>query len=234
MIAAPLISIEGVSKTYRMGTARVDALKNVSCRIGEGEYVAIVGPSGSGKSTLMNVIGCLDTPSGGTYRLAGELVSGLDDERLAAVRNSRIGFVFQTFNLLPRLTALDNVAMPLTYAGLRKSARRERAWRAIERVQLKERALHRPNELSGGERQRVAIARALVANPSIVLADEPTGNLDQKVGREIIALFEALNVQHGVTMIMVTHDRELAARARRRIEILDGEIIADSGERSGG
>jgi len=228
MTAAPLIAIEGVSKTYLMGGTRVDALRRVSCTIAAGEYVAIVGPSGSGKSTLMNVIGCLDSPTGGTYRLAGETVSGLDDERLASVRNRRIGFVFQTFNLLPRMNALDNVAMPLAYAGLPKKARRERAQQAIELVQLTDRMAHTPAELSGGERQRVAIARALVNDPSIVLADEPTGNLDRKVGREIIALFEDLNAKKGVTLILVTHDRELAVRAGRRLELLDGEIVLDT------
>jgi putative ABC transport system ATP-binding protein len=212
-----------------MGGARVDALRAVSCTIDAGDYVAIVGPSGSGKSTLMNVIGCLDTPSSGTYRLAGQTVSGLDDEQLAAVRNRRIGFVFQTFNLLPRMNALDNVAMPLTYAGLGKKARRARALEAIELVQLTDRMGHTPAELSGGQRQRVAIARALVNDPSIVLADEPTGNLDTKVGREIIALFEDLNARKGVTLVLVTHDRELAMRARRRLELLDGEIVLDTG-----
>ena len=229
----PLIAIEGVSKTYLMGGTRVDALRNVSCTIAAGEYVAIVGPSGSGKSTLMNVIGCLDSPTAGTYRLAGETVSGLDDERLASVRNRRIGFVFQTFNLLPRMNALDNVAMPLTYAGLSKKARRERAQQAIELVQLTDRMAHTPAELSGGQRQRVAIARALVNDPSIVLADEPTGNLDRKVGREIIALFEDLNAKKGVTLILVTHDRELAVRAGRRLELLDGELVLDSGSSGG-
>ena len=229
MTAQPLIAIEGVSKTYLMGGARVDALRSVSCTIDAGEYLASVGPSGSGKSTLMNIIGCLDSPSAGTYRLAGQTVSGLDDGELAAVRSRRIGFVFQTFNLLPRMTALDNVAMPLTYAGLGKKQRRERALQAIELVQLTDRMGHTPGELSGGQRQRVAIARALVNDPSIVRADEPTGNLDTKVGREIIALFEDLNARKGVTLVLVTHDRELAMRAHRRLEILDGEIVLDTG-----
>jgi putative ABC transport system ATP-binding protein len=210
-----------------MGGARLDALRDVSMDISDGEYVSIVGPSGSGKSTLMNIIGCLDTPTAGSYHLAGDLVSGMNDEELAAVRSRRIGFVFQTFNLLPRMTALDNVAMPLGYAGLGRAERRERACAALELVQLTDRRDHRPSELSGGQRQRVAIARALVNSPSLILADEPTGNLDQKVGREIITLFEKLNADRAVTLIMVTHDRELAMRSARRVELLDGGVVVN-------
>jgi putative ABC transport system ATP-binding protein len=227
MPGEPLIRLEDIWKTYLMGGARVDALKKVTCEVKHGEYLAIVGPSGSGKSTLMNVIGCLDTPSEGRYYLSGELVSNLDDERLAEVRSRRIGFVFQTFNLLPRLSALDNVALPLAYANIARRDRRTLALEAVDLVQLNDRKDHRPSELSGGQRQRVAIARALVNKPSLILADEPTGNLDQKVGREIIALFENLNRDRGVTLILVTHDRELAVRAKRRLELLDGELVAD-------
>ena len=224
-----MIEIRDISKVYRMGTNEVHALRGVDLDVAEGAYLAIVGPSGSGKSTLMNVIGCLDTPSAGSYRLGGELVSNMRDDALAAVRNRQIGFVFQTFNLLPRQSALDNVALPLLYAGLGRRERRLRAQEALARVDLADRAHHKPSELSGGQRQRVAIARALVNRPSILLADEPTGNLDQKVGREIIDLFERLNADEGVTLVMVTHDRELAALARRQVEIVDGLIVRDTG-----
>jgi putative ABC transport system ATP-binding protein len=198
----------------------------VSLRIDPGEYVAIIGPSGSGKTTLMNLIGCLDSPTRGGYRLDGEEVSVLDDDALSAIRNQKIGFVFQTFNLLPRATALDNVALPLTYAGFGRRQRREAAARALARVELTDRSHHRPDQLSGGQRQRVAIARALVNQPSLLLADEPTGNLDQKTGHEIVRLFERLNAD-GMTVVLVTHDPELARRARRRVHILDGLIDAD-------
>jgi putative ABC transport system ATP-binding protein len=224
-----MIEIRDITKVYRMGTNEVHALRGVDLDVAEGAYLAIVGPSGSGKSTLMNVIGCLDTPSAGSYRLSGELVSNMRDDALAAVRNRQIGFVFQTFNLLPRQSALDNVALPLLYAGLGRRERRLRAQEALARVDLADRAHHKPSELSGGQRQRVAIARALVNRPSILLADEPTGNLDQKVGREIIDLFERLNADEGVTLVMVTHDRELAALARRQVEIVDGLIVRDTG-----
>jgi len=224
-----MIEIRDITKVYRMGANEVHALRGVDLDVAEGAYLAIVGPSGSGKSTLMNVIGCLDTPSAGTYHLGGELVSNMRDDALAAVRNRQIGFVFQTFNLLPRQSALDNVALPLLYAGLGRRERRLRAQEALARVDLAERAGHKPSELSGGQRQRVAIARALVNRPSILLADEPTGNLDQKVGREIIDLFELLNADEGVTLVMVTHDRELAALARRQVEIVDGLIVRDTG-----
>ncbi len=224
-----MIEFREITKVYRMGTNEVHALRGVDLDVAAGAYLAIVGPSGSGKSTLMNVIGCLDTPTAGTYRLSGELVSNMRDDALAAVRNRQIGFVFQTFNLLPRQSALDNVALPLLYAGLGRRERRLRAQEALARVDLAERAHHKPSELSGGQRQRVAIARALVNRPSILLADEPTGNLDQKVGREIIDLFERLNADEGVTLVMVTHDRELASLAQRQVEIVDGLIVRDTG-----
>ena len=224
-----MIEFREITKVYRMGMNEVHALRGVDLDVAAGAYLAIVGPSGSGKSTLMNVIGCLDTPSAGTYRLSGELVSNMRDDALAAVRNRQIGFVFQTFNLLPRQSALDNVALPLLYAGLGRRERRLRAQEALARVDLAERAHHKPSELSGGQRQRVAIARALVNRPSILLADEPTGNLDQKVGREIIDLFERLNADEGVTLVMVTHDRELASLAQRQVEIVDGLIVRDTG-----
>jgi putative ABC transport system ATP-binding protein len=225
-----LIEIENVSKVYRMGENEVHALRQVNLSVDRGASVAIVGPSGSGKSTLMNIIGCLDTPSAGNYRLDGTLVSRMNDDALAAVRNRQIGFVFQTFNLLPRQSALENVALPLLYAGVSRRERREMALEALRKVDLADRAHHKPAELSGGQRQRVAIARALVNRPSILLADEPTGNLDQKVGREIIALFRRLNEQEGVTLILVTHDREIAQNARRQVEIIDGAIVSDRGQ----
>jgi len=225
-----LIEIENVSKVYRMGENEVHALRQVNLSVDRGASVAIVGPSGSGKSTLMNIIGCLDTPSSGNYRLDGTLVSRMNDDALAAVRNRQIGFVFQTFNLLPRQSALENVALPLLYAGVSRRERREMALEALRKVDLADRAHHKPAELSGGQRQRVAIARALVNRPSILLADEPTGNLDQKVGREIIALFRRLNEQEGVTLILVTHDREIAQNARRQVEIIDGAIVSDRGQ----
>jgi len=198
-------------------------------QVEQGEFVAVVGPSGSGKSTLMNIIGCLDTPSAGSYLLDGTQVSSLRDDALAAIRNRKIGFVFQTFNLLPRQTALENVALPLLYAGMGRRERTRHASEALARVELDKRGGHRPSELSGGERQRVAIARALVNRPAIVLADEPTGNLDQKVGREITALFERLNAEEGVTLVMVTHDPAVADLARRQVRIIDGAIVSDSG-----
>ncbi len=222
-----MIEIHDVTKVYRMGNNEVHALRGVSMSVESGAYLAIVGPSGSGKSTLMNVIGCLDTPSAGTYKLDDQLVSSMNDDALAAVRNRKIGFVFQTFNLLPRQSALDNVALPLLYAGVPRKDRRIQAADALARVDLADRADHKPTELSGGQRQRVAIARALVNKPSIILADEPTGNLDQKVGKEIIALFEKLNQEEGVSLIMVTHDRELANLANRQVEIIDGRVVSD-------
>jgi len=209
-----------------MGAETIHALKSISISIEKGEYVAFMGPSGSGKSTLMNIIGCLDTPSSGTYVLNNHDVSDLDENELAEIRNKEIGFVFQTFNLLPRSTALENVALPLVYAGLGKSDREERAHEVLKGVGLEERALHRPNELSGGQRQRVAIARALVNNPSIILADEPTGNLDTKTSYDIMELFEQLHSQ-GNTIIMVTHEEDIAQYAHRIIRLRDGLIESD-------
>ncbi|MSP63068.1 MAG: ABC transporter ATP-binding protein [Myxococcales bacterium] len=221
-----MIDLRDLTRTFHLGDEDVHALSGVSLSIARGEYVAIIGPSGSGKSTLMNLIGCLDTPTTGTYSLDGEEVSRLDDDSLAEIRNRKIGFVFQSFNLLARATAVENVALPLLYAGVSRSVRRGRAKKALERVGLGDRLTHRPEQLSGGQRQRVAIARALVNDPALLLADEPTGALDQATGREIIGLFERLNGD-GVTLVMVTHDHNLAARARRRVEIVDGKIAAD-------
>jgi putative ABC transport system ATP-binding protein len=222
----PLIETRDLWKTYVMGDEEIHALKGVSISIERGEYVAIMGPSGSGKSTLMNLIGCLDTPSKGTYLLNEKEVSQMNDNELARIRNEEIGFVFQTFNLLPRATALHNVELPLVYAGMSKTARLEQAKAAIEKVELTHRMTHRPNELSGGQRQRVAIARALVNNPSILLADEPTGNLDSKTGVEIMALFARLH-EGGNTIIVVTHEADIAAYAHRVIAIRDGQVARD-------
>ncbi len=221
-----VIKTEALTKVYEMGAEQVHALRGVDVEIRKGEYVAIMGPSGSGKSTLMNLIGCLDSPSSGKYWLAGRLVSDLDDDELAYIRNKEIGFVFQTFNLLPRATALHNVELPLIYNGTPAEERIEKAKKALERVDLTDRMHHKPNELSGGQRQRVAIARALVNNPSIVLADEPTGNLDSKTGEEIMALFENL-YQQGNTIILVTHENDIARHAHRIIHIRDGKIASD-------
>jgi putative ABC transport system ATP-binding protein len=224
--AGVVIRTEGLIKTYEMGAEQVHALQGVDVEIHKGEYVAIMGPSGSGKSTLMNLIGCLDSPTSGRYWLAGRLVSELDDDELAYIRNKEIGFVFQTFNLLPRATALHNVELPLIYNGTPAEERLEKAKLAIQRVDLTPRMMHKPNELSGGQRQRVAIARALVNDPSIVLADEPTGNLDSKTGEEIMALFENLHRQ-GNTIILVTHEMDIAQHAHRVIFIRDGKIASD-------
>jgi putative ABC transport system ATP-binding protein len=221
-----VIKTEDLTKVYEMGAEQVHALRGVDVEIRKGEYVAIMGPSGSGKSTLMNLIGCLDSPTSGKYWLAGRLVSDLDDDELAYIRNKEIGFVFQTFNLLPRATALHNVELPLIYNGTPAEERIEKAKKALERVDLTDRMTHKPNELSGGQRQRVAIARALVNNPSIVLADEPTGNLDSKTGEEIMALFENLYRQ-GNTIILVTHENDIARHAHRIIHIRDGKIASD-------
>jgi putative ABC transport system ATP-binding protein len=221
-----VIKTEELAKVYEMGSEQVHALRSVNVEIRKGEYVAIMGPSGSGKSTLMNLIGCLDSPTSGRYWLAGRLVSDLDDDELAYIRNKEIGFVFQTFNLLPRATALHNVELPLIYNGTPAVERLERAKQALEKVDLTERMNHKPNELSGGQRQRVAIARALVNSPSIVLADEPTGNLDSKTGDEIMTLFETLHAQ-GNTIIVVTHENDVAQHARRIIHIRDGKVFSD-------
>ena len=221
-----VIKTEGLTKVYEMGAEQVHALRGVDLEIRKGEYVAIMGPSGSGKSTLMNLIGCLDSPSSGRYWLAGKLVSELDDDELAYIRNKEIGFVFQTFNLLPRATALHNVELPLIYNGTPAEERIEKAKKALERVDLTSRMTHKPNELSGGQRQRVAIARALVNSPSIVLADEPTGNLDSKTGEEIMGLFRTLHSQ-GNTIILVTHEHDIAQNAHRIIFIRDGKIASD-------
>ena len=221
-----LISMRNIWKTYQMGTEKVHALHGVSFDIPRGEYIAIIGPSGSGKSTLMNLIGCLDTPSEGEYWLNGKNVSEMDDDELARIRNQEVGFVFQTFNLLARATALHNVELPLVYAGVGAEERKRRAKEALERVQLGARMDHRPNELSGGQRQRVAIARALVNNPSILLADEPTGNLDSTTSEEIMRVFENLADQ-GQTVIMVTHEPDIAAHARRIVVLRDGLVSSD-------
>ncbi len=221
-----LIETQDLWKTYTMGDEEIHALRGVSIQIEKGEYVAIMGPSGSGKSTLMNLIGCLDTPSKGSYLLNGKQVSAMNDNELARIRNEEIGFVFQTFNLLPRATALHNVELPLVYAGISSKDRLDRAKAALEKVELGHRMTHKPNELSGGQRQRVAIARALVNNPSILLADEPTGNLDSKTGVEIMALFARLH-QAGNTIVLVTHEADVAAHAHRQILIRDGQVEKD-------
>ncbi len=221
-----LIDTVDLWKTYVMGTEEIHALRGVTIQIERGEYVAIMGPSGSGKSTLMNLIGCLDTPSKGSYLLNGKQVSQMNDNELARIRNEEIGFVFQTFNLLPRASALHNVELPLVYAGVARKEREVRAKAALERVDLVTRMAHRPNELSGGQRQRVAIARALVNNPSLVLADEPTGNLDSRTGTEIMGLFARLH-EAGNTLVVVTHEADVAAFARRVIYIRDGQVEKD-------
>src|ERR1700756_245091 len=221
-----VIQVEDLWKTYEMGAEKLHALRGVSLEIKKGEYVAIMGPSGSGKSTLMNLIGCLDSPTKGKYWLAGKLVSELNDDELAYIRNKEIGFVFQTFNLLPRATALHNVELPMIYNGVPVDERLEKAKQALEAVELGNRIMHKPSELSGGQRQRVAIARALVNSPSILLADEPTGNLDTRTGEEIMSLFARLH-QAGNTIILVTHEREIAEHADRIIHLRDGKIERD-------
>src|SRR5574344_1067765 len=221
-----VIEIEQVTKLYRMGEEVIHALRGVGLRIHRNEYLAVMGPSGSGKSTLMNMLGCLDTPTAGRYDFNGKNVAHMDDDELADIRNREIGFVFQTFNLLPRSDALHNVELPLIYAGVHKHERRERALRALDHVGLGQRVHHKPTELSGGQRQRVAIARALINNPSIILADEPTGNLDSRTGEEIMALFEELYRQ-GNTIIVVTHEEDIAHHARRIVRLRDGLIESD-------
>jgi putative ABC transport system ATP-binding protein len=221
-----LIETRDLWKTYVMGEEQIHALQGVSIQIERGEYVAIMGPSGSGKSTLMNLIGCLDTPTKGSYLLNSKEVASMNDDELARIRNEEIGFVFQTFNLLPRATALHNVELPLVYAGVQGKVRQERARQALGKVELIDRAMHRPNELSGGQRQRVAIARALVNNPSILLADEPTGNLDSKTGNEIMGVFDRLH-ETGNTIVLVTHEADIAAYAHRTIHIRDGQVEKD-------
>jgi putative ABC transport system ATP-binding protein len=221
-----LISIKNLNKTYIMGAERVEALKDVSLNIAKNEYVALMGPSGSGKSTLMNLLGCLDSPTRGEYSLNNIEVSTMDDNELAEVRNKQIGFVFQTFNLMPRLSALENVALPLVYAGYSKAERLEKAKQVLESVGLGDRMMHRPNELSGGQRQRVAVARALVNGPAIILADEPTGNLDSKTSYEIMGLFEQIHAL-GNTIIVVTHEQDIAMHAHRIVRMRDGLIETD-------
>ncbi len=225
-MSEPIIRTVDLWKTYQMGSEEIHALQGVSFDIQRNEYVAIMGPSGSGKSTLMNLIGCLDTPSKGQYILNGKMVSEMNDDELAHIRNQEIGFVFQTFNLLARATALHNVELPLIYAGVSAGERRAKAMHALESVDLGKRVTHRPNELSGGQRQRVAVARALVNNPSIILADEPTGNLDTKTGNEIMALFERLHAE-GNTIILVTHEADIALHAHRVVHLRDGKIESD-------
>jgi putative ABC transport system ATP-binding protein len=221
-----VIELRGIGKTYQMGTTELIALADINLEIARNEYVALIGPSGSGKSTMMNVLGCLDIPTTGTYTLDGQGVAGLNEDQLARVRNRKIGFIFQSYYLMPRTTIADNVAQPLIYRGLAPAVRRERANAALARVGLEARVLHQPNELSGGQRQRVAIARALVGRPDVLLADEPTGNLDSKTAREIMDLFGELH-QDGMTIIIVTHDPAIAAHCRRVVRLHDGRIVED-------
>ncbi|MBN1953723.1 MAG: ABC transporter ATP-binding protein [Anaerolineae bacterium] len=222
-----VIQIENITKVYQMGEVQVHALRGVSLSVRPGEILAIMGPSGSGKSTLMNVIGCLDQPTAGDYWLRGEEVGQLDDDQLADIRNRRIGFIFQTFNLLARTTALDNVALPLVYAGASRAERLRRAQEALELVGLGDRLHHTPNELSGGQQQRVAIARALVNRPSIILADEPTGNLDSRSGREVMSIIQRLNREQGITVVLVTHDPQIGQHTSRILHLYDGQILRE-------
>ncbi|NTS42814.1 ABC transporter ATP-binding protein [Flavisolibacter sp. BT320] len=222
----PVIHLQDIYKNYYLGNVVIEVLKGISLSIQRGEYVALMGPSGSGKSTLMNIIGCLDTPTSGTYTLNGQAVSGMSDDNLADVRNREIGFVFQQFHLLPRLTALENVALPLVYAGVPKKQRNARAAEVVGKVNLSDRSHHKPSELSGGQNQRVAIARALINNPSLILADEPTGNLDSKTSGEIMAIFDQIHAA-GNTVILVTHEEDIAAHAHRIIRLKDGLVETD-------
>ena len=222
-----MIKIQNLKKVYQNGSIRVEALKNINLEVHEKEFVSIMGPSGSGKSTLMNILGCLDKPTEGIYELDGESVQDMNDNQLAVIRNRKIGFIFQSFNLIPRISALKNVELPMIYAGVPAKERKERAVKALERVGLKERMDHKPNELSGGQKQRVAIARSLVNDPSVIFADEPTGNLDTKSGNEIMGIFQQLN-EEGVTIIMVTHEPDIAQHTKRMIVCRDGEIIEDT------
>ncbi len=226
-MAAPVIRLEDVSRVYRLGGEEVSALHGVSLAFNHGDFLAVMGPSGSGKSTLMNIVGCLDRPTSGSYWLDGEDVSRLNDARLASIRNRKIGFVFQTFNLLARTSALANCELPLIYAGVGMRERRERATAALEAVGLGNRLDHRPNELSGGQQQRVAIARALINRPSIILADEPTGNLDSKSGVEVLRLLQDLNRQQGITVLIVSHDPFVARHTRRIVRVHDGRVLSD-------
>ncbi len=221
-----LIQAKGIKKIYEVGAVEIEAVAGVDLEVAKNEYVAIMGPSGSGKSTLMNILGCLDTPTDGSYYLNGQLVSNLGDDELARIRNREIGFVFQTFNLLPRASALQNVELPLVYGGVPASERRERAMQALRAVGLLDRAAHRPNELSGGQRQRVAIARAVVNNPSLILADEPTGNLDSRTGEEIMGIFRKIH-ETGNTILIVTHEEYIAEHTQRIVRLLDGMIASD-------
>jgi len=228
-MAEPLIVTHGLAKEYRLGTLVVPALRGVTLEIAAGEFVAVMGPSGSGKSTFMNLLGCLDSPSGGEYFLAGEKVSAMSGDALAAIRNRRIGFVFQNFNLLARTSALENVELPLLYAGVEKQARRERALRRLEQVGLGDRLDHQPSQLSGGQQQRVAIARSLVNDPVLILADEPTGALDSRTSFEVMALLQALN-RGGITVVLVTHEHDIAAFAGRVVTFRDGRVVEDRRE----
>jgi putative ABC transport system ATP-binding protein len=232
-MSEPIIRLENLTKVYKIGETEVHALRGVSYDVAVGEFLAIMGPSGSGKSTLMNIIGCLDKPTSGKYYLEGEEVSTFDKNKLARIRNKKIGFVFQTFNLLPRTTALENVELPLLYSDGRHRDTSELALRALDVVGLKDRAYHKTNQLSGGEQQRIAIARALLNNPSLILADEPTGNLDTKTSIEIMNIFTRLNEEKNITLVMVTHEPDLACYARRRIYIRDGKIIKEEKGREG-
>jgi len=226
-MAKKIIELQNLAKTYKVGDTEVQALRGISYSVDEGAFVAIMGPSGSGKSTLMNIIGCLDKPTSGNYILEGEDVSTFNKNKLARTRNQKIGFVFQTFNLLSRTSALENVELPLLYSNVHTKQRHEMALKALESVGLQNRAHHKTNQLSGGEQQRIAIARALLNNPALILADEPTGNLDSKTSSEIMDIFTKLNVEKGITMVMVTHETDIAAYARKRIHVRDGQIIRE-------